>query len=248
MSCCIIKILNKIIANKKSGIIFRILKKISPLKNIYYKLKSEINKKISLEYPPYNLQIHNNIICGSWDPIRYGTIALAINTIKKEKIKGHFAELGVFQGNTSKIIHQLAPEKKLFLFDTFEGFPLEFLENKGDTNRFKDTQLQSVKRNIGNLNNIFIRKGIFPETTEGLESETFAFVYLDADLYKSTLEGLKFFYPRISIGGYLLIHDYHNPQESNAGVLRAVNEFMKDKMEKIIEIPDVLGSVILRKL
>ncbi|MBY8982721.1 MAG: class I SAM-dependent methyltransferase [Candidatus Lokiarchaeota archaeon] len=215
---------------------------------MYYIIKSEIIKKISLEYPPYSLEIHNNIIGTSWDPIRYGTIALAINTIKNEKIKGHFAELGVFQGNTSKIIHQLAPETRLYLFDTFEGFPVEFLENKGDSNRFKNTQLEWVKKNIGNLNNVIIRKGIFPETTEGLESETFAFVYLDADLYKSTLEGLNFFYPRISKGGYLLIHDYHNPQESNAGVMRAVNEFMIDKMEKKIEIPDVLGSIILRKL
>lgn len=243
-----VRILKKIVGTEKQGIIFRILKKIGPLKNLYYILKSEIIKKISLEYPPYSLQIHNNIISTSWDPIRYGTIALAINTIKKEKIKGHFAELGVFQGNTSKIIHLLAPKKKLYLFDTFEGFPVEFLEDKGDSNRFKNTQIEWVKKNIGNLNNIFIRKGIFPETTKGLESETFAFVYLDADLYKSTLEGLKFFYPRISKGGYLLIHDYNNPQESNAGVMRAVNEFMTDKKEKILEIPDVLGSIIIRRL
>jgi len=243
-----IKILNKIIGSKKPRIIFRILHKISPLKSMYSIIKSEIIKKISLKHPPYSLQIHNNIISTSWDPIRYGTIALAINTIKKEKLNGHFAELGVFQGNTSKILHQLAPEKKLYLFDTFEGFPVEFLENKGDSNRFKNTQLESVKEKIGNLNNIIIRKGIFPVTTKGLESETFAFVYLDADLYKSTLEGLKFFYPRISKGGYLFIHDYHNPQESNAGVMRAVNEFMIDKIEKILEIPDVLGSIMIRKL
>lgn len=243
-----IKILNKFIGSKKPSIIFRILHKISPLKRTYYIIKSEIIKKISLKHPPYSLQIHNNIISTSWDPIRYGTIALAINTIKNEKKKGHFAELGVFQGNTSKIIHQLAPEKKLYLFDTFEGFPVEFLENKGDSNRFKNTQLESVKENIGNLNNIIMRKGIFPVTTKGLESETFSFVYLDADLYKSTLEGLNFFYPRISKGGYLFIHDYHNPQESNAGVMRAVNEFMIDKIEKILEIPDVLGSIIIRKL
>jgi O-methyltransferase len=73
-------------------------------------------------------------------------------------------------------------------------------------------------------------------------------VYLDADLYKSTIEGLKFFYPRISVGGFLFVHDYHNPIESNAGVLRAVKEFFNDKREKLIEIPDVLGSVVIRKL
>ncbi len=218
---------------KTNRIFTRIIKKIGLIKSLYYFYKSEIIKKITLKFPPYNLNIHNHIINTSWDPIRYGTIALAINTIKKEKIKGNFAELGVFRGEASKIIHSLAPEKKLYLFDTFEGFPMKFLENKGDAHRYKNTKLELVKKNIGNLNNIIIRKGIFPETTTGLESETFAFVYLDADLYKSTLEGLDFFYPRISEGGYIFLHDYNNPQESNAGVLRAVREFMANKKEKI---------------
>lgn len=240
-----IKSLNKI---KTSGIVSRILKKIGIVRGVYYYFKSEIIKKIMLEFPPYNKNIHKNIISTSWDPIRYGTIALAIYTIEKEKIKGNFAELGVFRGEASKIIHSIAPEKKLYLFDTFEGFPTEFIENRGDTHRFKDTNLEIVEKNIGNLDNIIIRKGIFPETAKGLESETFSFVYLDADLFKSTLEGLKFFYPRISEGGYLFIHDYHNPRESNAGVLRAVRKFMRDKKEKILEIPDVLGSVVIRKI
>ena len=191
--------------------------------------------------------MHNQLISLSWDPIRYATIALAIKTIKNENNKGHFAELGVFRGESSKIIHKLAPERILYLFDTFEGFPIDYLENKKDLNRFKDTRLDLVKKNIGNLNNIIIRKGIFPETSKGLESEVFSFVSIDADLYVSTLKGLKFFYPKVSRGGYIFVHDYHNPKESKAGVFRAVNEFMKDKPEKIIEISDVLGSVIIRK-
>jgi len=242
------KILKKLVNPKKNKFLYKVIKSVSPIKNLYYFFKSEIIRRITLEFPPYNTDFHNNLINTSWDPIRYGTIALAINTIKNERIEGHFAELGVFRGKTSKIIHLLAPEKKLYLFDTFEGFPMDFLENKAELNRFKNTQLEGVKKEIGNLNNIIIRKGIFPETAKGLESETFSFVYLDADLYKSTLEGLKFFYPRISKGGYLLIHDYHNPTESNAGVLRAVKEFMIDKKEKILEIPDILGSIIIRKI
>ena len=36
--------------------------------------------------------------------------------------KGDFAELGVYKGNSAKIFHALAPDRKLYLFDTFEGF------------------------------------------------------------------------------------------------------------------------------
>ncbi|KKL93204.1 hypothetical protein LCGC14_1877040 [marine sediment metagenome] len=238
----------KILDTKKNGYIVKIIKKITLLKKLYYLIKAEIIKKITLQYPPYNRRFHNDLIKPSWDPIRYSTIALAINSILRDKIQGSFAEFGVFRGETSKFIHLLAPGKRLYLFDTFEGFPEEYLEDKNEAKRFKNTKLEIVKKNIGDLNNVIIRKGIFPETTKGLETEKFSFVYIDADLYISILDGLRFFYPRISQGGYLFIHDYNNPQESNAGVLRAVREFMADKEEKILEIPDILGSIVFRKI
>ena len=49
------------------------------------------------------------------------------------------------------------------------------------------------------------------------------------------------------VGGYIFVHDFNNP-ESNRGVSRAVLEFLDDKPEKIIEIPDKWGSVVIRKL
>ncbi|MCL4552994.1 MAG: TylF/MycF family methyltransferase, partial [Candidatus Marsarchaeota archaeon] len=129
--------------------------------------------------------------------------------------------------------------------DTFEGFPSEDLES-GD-NRFKDTSVEVLRENIGDLNNIVIRKGYFPETTEGLEDETFSFVMLDLDLYKPTLAGLEFFYPRMKSGAYIFAHDYNSP-ESNWAVSRAVNEFMSGKPEQLVEIPDTWGSIGIRKI
>jgi O-methyltransferase len=80
-----------------------------------------------------------------------------------------------------------------------------------------------------------------------LEHEVFAFDMLDVDLFNPTISGLGFFYDRVNSGGYIFIHDYNSP-ESDWAVLRATNEFMKDKPEKMIEIPDMGGSVIFRKM
>ena len=80
-----------------------------------------------------------------------------------------------------------------------------------------------------------------------MEDEKFCFVLIDLDLYKPTLEGLNFFYPKILRGGYLFVHDYNSPESNYAGS-RAVNEFMQDKPELIIEIPDVWGTVMFRKI
>jgi len=105
-----------------------------------------------------------------------------------------------------------------------------------------------IEKKLGNLENVYIKKGIFPETAKGLEKELFSLVIIDLDIYQSTLDALEFFYPRLSSGGYLFIHDYNNPLESNAGVFKAVNEFKKKIKERIIELPDKWGSVIIRKM
>jgi O-methyltransferase len=43
------------------------------------------------------------------------------------------------------------------------------------------------------------------------------------------------------------MHGYNNP-ESNHGIARAAHEFLADKPERLVEIPDVWGSAVFRKL
>lgn len=196
-----------------------------------------------LKFPPYEQDIHE-MITATRDPVRYTSIALALRTIEREKIPGNLAELGVYRGATSRIIHRILPDRPLYLFDTFEGFaPADLKEADA---RFRDTSLDLVKKTIGDLTHIVFRQGYFPETAQGLEAETFSFVLLDADKFKPTLAGLEFFYPRLSSGGYVFVHDYNSP-ESNYDVSKAVQQFMSDKKEKILEMADSGGSVVFRK-
>jgi len=205
---------------------------------------SLLQTRMVMNFPPYDGAIHK-IVVSHHDPVRLATIALAISQIKKNNIDGSFAEVGIWRGDTSRFIHLLAPERILYLFDTFEGFPSEDLER--DDDRFRDTSEEIVKKTIRDLSNIVIRKGYFPDTAKDLESEAFAFVLLDLDLYKPTRAGLELFYPRMKSGGYIFVHDYNSP-ESNWAVSRAVNEFMRDIPEKLVEIPDLWGSIVIRKI
>lgn len=180
------------------------------------------------------------------DDVRYSTMALAIQRLLADAIPGTFAELGVYRGVTSSFIHRQAPERLLYLFDTFEGFPEASLEEAAD-HRFRDTSPEMVAELLGDTRNIVFRKGFFPATAEGLESETFAFVMLDVDLYQSALDVFRFFYPRMVRGGYFFMHDYNSP-ESNHGISRAAREFMHDKPELLVEIADIYGSALFRKI
>jgi O-methyltransferase len=198
-----------------------------------------------MAFPPFGPDAQDVVASMNEDYVRYAMLALAIHTIREEGVRGSLAEVGVYRGDTSRVIHALAPERTLYLFDTFEGFPMADLTKHDE--RFRDTSIDLVKEHLGDLNNVVFRKGYFPVTTQGLEDERFALVMLDADLYAPTLAGLEFFYPRLSLGGYLFAHDYNSP-ESDWGVHRSVTEFFKDKPEKVIEIPDVWGSAVIRKI
>jgi O-methyltransferase len=197
-----------------------------------------------MRFPTYSTAVRERIDVIP-DDVRYAFLALAIQRLKNENIDGAFAELGVYRGFTSKFMHQQAPDRRLYLFDTFEGFPAELSEASGD-DRFRDTSQESVARYIGGTENVLFRVGYFPATAAGLENIRFALVMLDCDLYESAVQGLRFFYPRLVPGGYFFLHDF-NSTESNHAIERAVSEFMADKPEMPMEIPDEWGSAVFRK-
>lgn len=186
------------------------------------------------------------MLAATGDPVRFGTFFLSCEEISRAGIEGSLAECGVYKGSLSKFIHEMFPDRKLFLFDTFAGFNLRDSDTKDD-HRFADTSEQSVLNYIGDIRNIIIRKGYFPETAGGLERERFALVVIDFDKYEPTLAALNVFYPLVNPGGFIFIHDYCSP-ESNWACSRAVNEFLRGKPEKPILIPDAWGTALFRKI
>ena len=90
-----------------------------------------------------------------------------------------------------------------------------------------------------------IKQGYFPESLDGLEDE-FCFVSIDVDLEDSIYNGLKYFYPRMSAGGYIFIHDYNSYLR---GVKKAVKRYEKDTntLLKKVPITDYDGSLVIVK-
>lgn len=184
------------------------------------------------------------------DRIRFYMLWQQLERVVRHQIPGSLAELGVYKGETAKIIHHMLPDRKLYLFDTFDGLPHQVMREDCDgtvrpqTVKFDNTSPEQVVKHIGGNELIDIRQGIFPATAAGLENDTFAFVHIDADLYQSTLDALTFFYPKLSPGGVIVVHDYNHNWE---GVRKAVDEFSCEIPEQFVDIPDQLGSVVLVK-
>lgn len=184
------------------------------------------------------------------DRVRFYNLWFQVEQLKKNSIPGAFAELGVYHGETAKAIHQMDEKRKLYLFETFEGFNEADLsketqtDNRFTTKMFADTSLEKVQKFINGNENVIFKPGLFPETASGLENEKFALVHLDADLYAPTLAALKFFYPRLFNGGVIIIHDYNHNWD---GIPKAVAEFITTIPESLIELPDWQGSAMIVK-
>ena len=175
---------------------------------------------------------------------------MQIERIKNSGIAGAFAELGVYKGETARIIHLSDTSRILHLFDTFKGFNPEDLDmEEGEaatyTGRsFADTTLERVSRIISANENIIFHPGHFPESTEGIQEVKYAFVHIDADLYNPIKAGLNYFYPRLSSGGMIIVHDYN---EKWKGAMKAVDEFLEGVPEELIPVPDTDNSVMILK-
>jgi hypothetical protein len=186
----------------------------------------------------------------SGDLPRYFSLALICDQITKERLTGDLAELGVYKGNTSVLLATLARNRgsTAYLFDTFDGFAADDLQgiDAHKSPNFADTSLAAVRSLVGDDSVRYI-KGRFPETTSELPSDLrFCLVHIDCDLYSPFVAALHYFYPRLTKGGFLVMHDYGGLYWD--GAEKAIDEFFLDKQEKLVPIPDKSGTVVVRKI
>jgi len=181
------------------------------------------------------------------DKVRFFNWWFQADRLRRKRVPGAFAELGVYKGDSARILHHMDPERSFHLFDTFEGFPPRDLA--GETGEaaaytpqhFADTSIQSVLDRIGGNANIHLHPGHFPGSAAGFR-EPLALVNLDADLYRPTRAGLDLFYPLLSPGGVILVHDYN---DNWPGVMKAVDEFVATIPEGMCLIPDIEGTAVI---
>ena len=110
---------------------------------------------------------------------------------------------------------------------------------------FANTDVALVRAKMPHINQCVFRKGIFPQSAQQDGQERFCLVSLDADLYEPLYAGLKFFYERLSPGGYILVHDYGNPRYK--GAAQAVRNFAREYKQNFVPLCDHLGSVVFTK-
>ena len=146
--------------------------------------------------------------------------------------KGNIAEVGMFEGGSSQVICEAKGDRNFYGFETFEGIPMVL--HAWRLGRFKSDE-EFVRNRLSKYKNVFIHKGIFPETADVIKDKKFGLVHLDVDTYQYNNLALDFFFPRMEKSGQIVIHDYPNIRD----IQRSVDEFIsKNKdVELVITSP-----------
>jgi len=241
-------------SNKTTSSLFRRFSNFIALKtDLYLSHKPDVHTKLNKIDDWEELYSHwiiNSPRNDKGDLVRLYFLLSQIEYIKTNDIKGAIAEVGVFKGTTAKLFHKSFPQKELFLFDTFDGFDARDVshhkENSGAESGGWNTSLEYVSEFVGKSPLVKLYPGYFPDTTKGIEEDKeYSLVHLDADLYNPQISGLEYFYPKITKGGVIIIHDCNN---GYSGSRKALDEFFEDKIETPIIIPDKSGSAIIIKI
>lgn len=187
-----------------------------------------------------------------YDYVRVSALELISREIEDHKVAGAVAEVGVFRGEFARILNLVFPDRTLYLFDTFEGFATADLKYDRERDMaapapgaFADTSVETVLSGMPFREQCSVKKGWFPASAEDCKSERFCFASLDADLYGPTYEGLRFFWPRMSPGGYIFVHDYINWEYF--GPKQAVRQFCLEESVGYTPLLDHCGTAILAK-
>jgi hypothetical protein len=135
-------------------------------------------------------------------------------------LNGSTAEIGVYQGYTSKMIAMRCMYKTHYAYDTFEGITYS---NPTYGDKYQNGEyacgLEQVKQNI-NLCNVVYKKGYFPQTFQEGNCK-FCFVYSDTATYLGTKATIQTFTLNMVAGGKIMFY----VDEKCAGVKTTIQEY-----------------------
>ena len=117
---------------------------------------------------------------------------------------GHVYEFGVFRGGSLRLLRSMSQFEHSFLwgFDSFEGLPTQKSKiHNWATGKYKADPREKLLADLGGPNAIGFVKGFYNESladgeilSNRLGMKPAKYVDIDADLYSSTLEALRFLF------------------------------------------------------
>jgi hypothetical protein len=163
---------------------------------------------------------------------RLKNLRCLVSRVIDEGTPGDLLEAGVWRGGASIYMRALlavhgVTDRRVWVADSFAGLPppneTAFSADRGDRLHEIDylkVSLDEVRRNFekyGMLDSqVEFVQGWFKDTLPTIPVSQVAILRLDGDMYESTMQCLQSLYPRVPIGGFVIIDDFGLPPCSHA--------------------------------
>ncbi len=174
------------------------------------------------------------------------------------KLEGDFVECGVSHGFLSSgVMHHLDWDrlgKTFYLLDTFEGMDPRFVSDvERETGALEKSQaavrfgyyatgVDSVRANFSEWQNVRIIAGSVPETLDQVDAATVAYLHIDMNCAPPEIAALRYFWPRLTPGGFVLLDDY--AQRGRDEQRLAMDSVARDLGVTICTLPTGQGLII----
>lgn len=177
---------------------------------------------------------HTALLSDQVDEKEISIILRELDGVVKRGILGDAVEFGCFVGTTSVFLARdlEKTDKKLYLYDSFEGLPPKSQEDDSPAGlQFKTGELLATKKQLiknlkqANVPMPRITKSWFYELRDDEIPAKISFAFLDGDYYYSVLDPLKLIWEHLAPGATIVVDDYAN--EALPGAAKAVDEWLE---------------------
>jgi hypothetical protein len=183
---------------------------------------------------------------------RLDDLQRCVESVVADGVEGDLVEAGAWRGGSSILMRATldslgAHERTVWVADSFQGFPAPEVdgdpedkaleEEMNSAHEYLSAPLETVREHFarfGCAEGVRFIPGFFEDTMPQLHGESWAVIRLDGDSYKATRVTLEALYPRLAVGGYVVLDDYCFLPASQ----RAVDDFRREHgiVEPIEEI------------
>lgn len=155
---------------------------------------------------------------------RLNNFRAVIEAVHFNSVQGAIVECGVWRGGSSifaaGVLQSLGDTRNIHLCDSFTGVPAGILDEDLSDNLYRSADVlgisqKEVKENFKRFHlwssNIWCWEGLFKDTLPKFPEGKIAVLRCDGDLYESTMDILVNLYPKVVVGGYVIIDDWSLP-------------------------------------
>ena len=186
---------------------------------------------------------------------RLANIQACVEQVLRDGVRGDLIEAGVWRGGAAAFMRAVlkahgVADRCVWVADSFEGLPTpdmaRYPQDKGDTHHtypWLVVSLDEVRETFRRYDlldaQVKFLKGWFKDTLPRADIRELAVMRLDGDMYGSIMDSLVALYPKLSVGGYVIIDDWGLVPTTR----RATDDFRAAHgiMEPVLDVDGVAG-------